>query len=42
MHLSFVFCVLVTQSSLTLCNPMDWVHQALLFMEFSRQEYWSG
>ena len=27
-------------SYLTLCNRMD--HQASLFMEFSRQEYWSG
>ena len=34
--------VLVTQSSPTLCNPMDWAHQAPLFMEFSRQEYCSG
>ena len=32
----------VAQSCLTLCDPMDWVHQAPLFMEFSRQEYWSG
>ena len=32
-----------TQSCLTLCNPMDCVAcQAPLFMEFSRQEYWSG
>ena len=27
-------------SYLTLCNGMD--HRAPLFMEFSRQEYWSG
>ena len=34
---------LVTQSCLTLCDPMDCVaHQASLSMEFSRQEYWSG
>ena len=31
-------CVLVSQSSLTLCNPID----CSLSMEFSRQEYWSG
>ena len=24
------------------CDPMDGSHQAPLFMEFSRQEYWSG
>ena len=36
-------CMLVTQSCLTLCNPMDCsppgssVHE-----EFSRQEFWSG
>ena len=35
--------VLVTQSCLTLCDPMDCVaHQGPLSMEFSRQEYWSG
>ena len=33
----------VTQTCLTLCNPMDCVAcQALLSMLFSRQEYWSG
>jgi len=31
--------VLVAQSCLTLCNPMD---QALLSIGLSRQEYWSG
>ena len=32
-----------TQSCPTLCNPMHCVAcQAPLFMEFSRQEYWSG
>ena len=38
----FVCCCLV-KSCLTLCNP-PWVivHQAPLFMEFPRQEYWSG
>ena len=35
--------VLVTQSCPTLCNPMDCIaHQALLSLEFSRQEYRSG
>ena len=35
--------VLVTQSSLTLCNLMDYiVQQASLSMGFSRQGYWSG
>ena len=33
--------VLVSQSCLTLCDPMDY-SQAPLSMEFSRQEYWSG
>ena len=32
--------VLVTQLCLTLCD--SWTHQAPLFMELSRQEYWSG
>ena len=33
----------VTQSCPILCNPMDGIaFQALLFMGFSRQEYWSG
>ena len=36
-------CVLVTQSCLTFCDLMDHrACQALLSMEFSRQEYWSG
>ena len=34
--------MLVTQSWLTLCDPMDCSHQAPLSMGFSRQEYWSG
>ena len=34
--------VLVTQSCLTLCDPMDLAHHALLSLGFSRQEYWSG
>ena len=34
--------LLVTQSCLTLCNPVDYIAcQAPLSMEFSRQEYWS-
>ena len=33
----------VTQSCLTLCDPMDSsLHQAPLSMGFSRQECWSG
>ena len=35
-------CVLVTQSCLTLCNPMDCSPPDSLSMEFSRQECWSG
>ena len=35
--------VLVAQSCLTLCDPMDnGACQAPLSMDFSRQEYWSG
>ena len=34
-------CAKSLQSCLTLCNPMDWAHQAHLSTEFSRQ-YWSG
>ena len=30
------------QSCPTLCDPMTIAHQAPLFMEFSRQEYWGG
>ena len=37
----YVLCS-VAQSCLTLCNPWTVAHQALLPMEFSRQEYWSG
>ena len=32
----------VTKSCLTLCNPVDWIHQAPLSVGFPRQEYWSG
>ena len=32
----------VTQSCLTLCDPMDCSRQAPPSTEFSRQEYWSG
>ena len=36
-------CVLVTQSCLILCDPVNCVaHQAALSMDFSRKEYWSG
>ena len=36
--------MLVAQSCSTFCDPLDWTvaSQAPLFMEFSRQEYWSG
>ena len=34
-------CVLLSQSCLTLCNPID-CSQAPPSMEFSRQEYWNG
>jgi len=34
--------LLVLQSCLTLCDPMNLACQALLSIAFSRQEYWSG
>ena len=34
--------VLVSQSSLTLCDPMDCSPPGPLSMEFSRQEHWNG
>ena len=34
--------VLIAQLCLTLCKSMDCTCQALLPMEFSRQEYWNG
>ena len=34
--------VLVTQSCLTLCHPVDCTHQNPLLVGISRQEYWSG
>ena len=34
-------CCLVTQSCLTLCDPMDCSQQAPLAMGFPSQEYWS-
>ena len=37
-----VWCVLVIQSCPTLCDPMDYSHQAPLSMEFSKAEYWPG
>ena len=37
-----IICMLVAQSCMTLCNPMDLAHQAPLSMGFSRQEHWSG
>ena len=30
------------QLCLTPCDPLDCTHQTPLFMEFSRQEHWSG
>ena len=37
------WCCLVTQSRLTLCNPVGCIaRQAPLSMEFSRHEYWRG
>ena len=33
--------VLVAQSCLTLCDPME-RNQAALSMDFTRREYWSG
>ena len=41
--LTFGMKVLITQSCLTLCNPMDCsLPSAPLSMGFSRQKYWSG
>ena len=34
--------VLLARSCLTPCNPWTVAHQALMSMEFSRQEYWNG
>ena len=34
--------LLVTQSCLTLCHPMDCSGMGSSVMEFSRQEYWMG
>ena len=40
-HFDSLACSVI-QSCMTLCNPMDYiVHQALLLMTFSKQEYWS-
>ena len=38
-YMSIIMCA---QSCLTLCDPMDWDHQALISMGFSQQEYWNG
>ena len=35
-------CAKLLQPGPTLCDPMDWSRQALLSMEFPRQEYCSG
>ena len=37
-----LFCATLLQFCPTLCNPIDWTHQAPLSMGFSRLEYWSG
>ena len=37
----YLYNVLVTLLCLTLCYPIDYCCQAPLFMEFSKQEYWS-
>ena len=43
LHLPVSSHVKVTQSCLTLCNPIDCIAcQAPLSIEFSRQKYWSG
>ena len=39
-QVGYVSCVQLLQLCLTLCDPMDC--QALLSIEFPRQEYWSG
>ena len=39
---SFLACAKSLQLCLTLYNPMDCRHQALLSMGFSRQEYWNA
>ena len=36
------YLVLIARSCPTLCDPMDCSPRVLLFMEFSRQDYWSG
>ena len=46
-HSSDSMCVwvcvcLFSHSVVTLCDPMDWAHEAPLSIRFSRQEYWSG
>ena len=40
--MQFVLMLTAAQSYLTLCDPMEPTRLVLLFMEFSRQEYWSG
>ena len=42
LHLNPGVCVLVAQSCLTVCNPLDPARQDLLSMGFSRQGYQSG
>ena len=41
-YIYLLVILMCTQSSPTLCDPMDYrVHQAPLSMESSRQEYWN-
>ena len=39
---SLIGVVLVAQSCLTLCNPLNCSPPGSFVLEFSRQEYWSG
>ena len=41
-HLLSCLVWILAQSCLTFCNPMNCSLPGSLFMEFSRQEYWSG
>ena len=42
LHPYEAMCALVTQSCLTLCDPMDCSPSDYSVMEFSRQEHWNG
>ena len=41
LNMAIHMCVLVTQSCLTLCDPMDCNPPGSSVHEFSKQEYWS-